>query len=375
MQQYIKPVEAVKLTDENIESVVTWMNGLGELQKDYKGRYILVSIIENFGTAGIGQWIVRERDGHFQIVSDADFKKRYTPSPAKAEQQGLRWVKASAQLPPNVNKSYNAKRDGNPFILLFLEADKKMPKDYWDGVWYLDESTTPPVKEVAYDELWDEFSEHIDDDIDSLFRVAGGSVLTERQYNKLVAKLKAAPVKEAGQPVDGLTIADYEEVLADKKRLVREIDVIINGENAAKQASLVDLIPKIRELVKSRQQPAPSGLRWVKASERLPEAHADKPVIVRSLRSGMVRKTKHFGRTDGWDVGMESDFQYHNTEWLDESDSPTPVQVDPVAVFVEWLDIQRDTNSPIWEDKSLWSQEGTFKVVLEKYTQSLQNKP
>lgn len=44
-----------------------------------------------------------------------------------------------------------------------------------------------------------------------------------------------------------LTISDYEEVLADKRRLVRELDIIMNGENAAKQASLVDIIGQARK--------------------------------------------------------------------------------------------------------------------------------
>ena len=41
-------------------------------------------------------------------------------------------------------------------------------------------------------------------------------------------------------------IADYKEVLADHDRLVREIDVLINGDKAAKQASLCDAVGQIR---------------------------------------------------------------------------------------------------------------------------------
>ncbi len=45
-------------------------------------------------------------------------------------------------------------------------------------------------KEVAgIDELWDEHSEHIDDDIDSLSRWAGSAVVDKEQFKKLVAKL------------------------------------------------------------------------------------------------------------------------------------------------------------------------------------------
>lgn len=45
-------------------------------------------------------------------------------------------------------------------------------------------------------------------------------------------------------------IAALTEVLNDKRRLTREIDIIINGENAAQQAVLCDLIPQIQQLVK-----------------------------------------------------------------------------------------------------------------------------
>ena len=40
---------------------------------------------------------------------------------------------------------------------------------------------------------------------------------------------------------------DYEEVLADKRRLIRKLDVIWNGEGAAKQASLCDIVAQIED--------------------------------------------------------------------------------------------------------------------------------
>lgn len=47
----------------------------------------------------------------------------------------------------------------------------------------------------------------------------------------------------------------YKEWAEDNKRLVREIDVIINGEDgAARQASLCDLGGQIKELVAAREQ-------------------------------------------------------------------------------------------------------------------------
>lgn len=43
-----------------------------------------------------------------------------------------------------------------------------------------------------------------------------------------------------------LCIADYEEVLADYRRLVRELDELLNGAGAAEQASLCDIVSQVR---------------------------------------------------------------------------------------------------------------------------------
>lgn len=46
------------------------------------------------------------------------------------------------------------------------------------------------------------------------------------------------------------TPKDYEEVIADHKRLVRELDVMINGEEgAAKQASLCDIVSQMKDYI------------------------------------------------------------------------------------------------------------------------------
>jgi hypothetical protein len=43
-------------------------------------------------------------------------------------------------------------------------------------------------------------------------------------------------------------LADYETVLADHRRLVRELDVLLNGEaGAAKQASLCDIVAQVQQ--------------------------------------------------------------------------------------------------------------------------------
>ncbi|MEK6882696.1 MAG: hypothetical protein AABY22_23945, partial [Nanoarchaeota archaeon] len=52
------------------------------------------------------------------------------------------------------------------------------------------------------------------------------------------------------------TIEDYEEVLADKKRLVKELDVILNGSNGAENPSLCDLVSQIQtDFANKKQEP------------------------------------------------------------------------------------------------------------------------
>lgn len=69
-----------------------------------------------------------------------------------------------------------------------------------------------------------------------------------------------------------LSASDYEEVLADHRRLVRELDVLLNGEDgAAKQASLCDIVAQVATAQKNRisifaQQQAstvPAGCKMV----------------------------------------------------------------------------------------------------------------
>jgi len=50
------------------------------------------------------------------------------------------------------------------------------------------------------------------------------------------------------------TAADYDEVLTDHRRLVRELDMLLNGENAAQQASLCDIVAQVRS---EKERPAP----------------------------------------------------------------------------------------------------------------------
>lgn len=79
------------------------------------------------------------------------------------------------------------------------------PKEYvtTDATTYLDKKLTQPradlIREannrdldgvvINIDELWDEHSEYIDDDIDSLSRWAGSTVVDKEQFKKIVAKM------------------------------------------------------------------------------------------------------------------------------------------------------------------------------------------
>lgn len=50
---------------------------------------------------------------------------------------------------------------------------------------------------IDFDELWDECSEYIDDDLFSLERVAGSSVITKSGWLKLIKKLSSpTPIQE-----------------------------------------------------------------------------------------------------------------------------------------------------------------------------------
>lgn len=60
---------------------------------------------------------------------------------------------------------------------------------------------------------------------------------------------------DAHRLAERATAEDYEAVLADHRRLVRELDVLLHGEGAAKQASLCDIVAQVAAQ-KRRSHPA-----------------------------------------------------------------------------------------------------------------------
>ncbi|HCF3371159.1 TPA: hypothetical protein NIB95_002806 [Pseudomonas aeruginosa] len=94
-------------------------------------------------------------------------------------------------------------------------------------------------------------------------RECGGSgwFVTPEQARAALAQPSPA---QAEQP----TADDYEEVLADHRRLVREMDVLLNGEAcAAKQAMLCDLVSQVEAEVRKSGQPllvSAERYRWLR---------------------------------------------------------------------------------------------------------------
>ena len=83
------------------------------------------------------------------------------------------------------------------------------------------------------------------------------------------------------QPV-GLSVSDYEEISADHRRLVRELDVALNGEEAAPQASLCDIVAQVKERQRKTHVvdcPCDGNIKFCEnCKPRKPEREAQQPV-------------------------------------------------------------------------------------------------
>lgn len=82
------------------------------------------------------------------------------------------------------------------------------------------------------------------------------------------SRARAALAQPSPAQADQPTADDYEEVLADHRRLVREMDVLLNGEAcAAKQAMLCDLVSQVEAEVRKSGQPllvSAERYRWLR---------------------------------------------------------------------------------------------------------------
>ena len=63
---------------------------------------------------------------------------------------------------------------------------------------------------------------------------------------------------------EGLTIADYEQALQSTRDLTRRLDVALNGDNAAQQASLCDIVAQVeQEGIKAQGEAEAEPVAWL----------------------------------------------------------------------------------------------------------------
>lgn len=67
-----------------------------------------------------------------------------------------------------------------------------------------------------------------------------------------IDKLWAEYSRANSRHVETASVADYEAVLADHRRLVRDLDVYLNGAGAAPQASLCDIVSQVAAAVRAK---------------------------------------------------------------------------------------------------------------------------
>lgn len=118
------------------------------------------------------------------------------------------------------------------------------------------------------------------------------------------------PTKEE-IPEDGIPTDMQREVIEE---LVGESDDFKMVFGYSELCRAMDLYG---EKIKAKlQADKPTGLRWVKASERMPPKYSGS-YIVRHIKTGMyVTKIENWGHDKGWGTG---DPTFEESEWLDES--------------------------------------------------------
>lgn len=137
------------------------------------------------------------------------------------------WVKASERLPaPGI---YNAKKDGKPFVLRFMEADKRMPKEYWKDVEWLDESVAPaesPAEQPVAKKINREWINEALVEFVSLYHKSTNKDIANDAAEYLNDKLKEI----------GIEYISYDEEKEAPEQPVREVDA--EGEFAEWAATI-----------------------------------------------------------------------------------------------------------------------------------------
>lgn len=85
-----------------------------------------------------------------------------------------------------------------------------------------------------------------DEKIDALYFQCVSDSCVGKSFRHAFARAILAQAAPPSAPVQGVTLKDYEEAFADHQRMVRALDVLLNGDAAAKQASLCDIVAQVR---------------------------------------------------------------------------------------------------------------------------------
>lgn len=103
------------------------------------------------------------------------------------------------------------------------------------------------------------------------------------------------------------SVSDYEDVLTSYQKLVRELDVLLNGDGAAKQASLCDVVGQVAQIVREKGSPLLQQSPAVAVPELIIEA-LRKAVYVVDSRAGDVDTEDGSYATTGTDeiIRLES---------------------------------------------------------------------
>lgn len=388
-----------------------------------------------------------------------------TPSPAKAEQEGPKWVNCSERMPNGfyVKFSFRTVEDKRPISIKDIQP-KQLHCYEWLDVPPFYDCTTPPVKEVEPDDSLFKINDYarqqgITDEVLKILHKKA-AVWNKDIYPHMLKGLlngwcmgyrsgkESAPVKEAGQPVeDSLNLPIEELIKLSDEDLSKEIDKVrsrlgmgkceqsqqqpvdgpwkfevvhsvTNNESSVDEVDeyvtisdgsltlyieqhedeegeqkLVNLLNQLKAKLSrtddnefmmyeykrmyheaieeiKKLQPAPSGLRWI--DNGLPEFTWRGPVITQRPDGTTGQKLATLTE-DGWVI--EDRF---NNEWVIKwlSDSPAPVQVDPVNLAL-WV----FTKVNCWDKANKTFQlkgEDCYRPLselLDKYTQSLQPNP
>lgn len=156
-----------------------------------------------------------------------------------------------------------------------------------------------------------------------------GLTLLESEMNDLINVVhKFHPADDAG-----LTASDYEDILSDHRRLVRELDIIMNGDNAAPQASLIDIVCQLRNEWPKRQAAV-----WVNCNDKLPkdDSWEDFPChyILKGHNDGRRGEVDIHQVT--FDEMKDVIRAYDWCEWLDEQRAPAAAREGDAVEFAEW---------------------------------------